>query len=601
MSVMRRDERLAVLTRVAELELAGSTLREACRACGASAKTVKAWRRRYLARGAEGLKAKRRPGRPALREWPAEDVQAIRELYLRTNAAEGKGSMSMAVRIALSKGLLSEGTARALSREMGSKHYIPTSLRRELEIAPAVFRHHRHPRNATLGGAYVPGGTRLASGGERRLRWGERYSFDDGSQNQVVCVPWPWGGTREADRYGIRTCRGQWLVAHDDATSHIDAWVFTLRPRDSYRDPDALSLCWRLMRDVVKPDQVVCEGGVWQSKRALAFHRAAGVEVLNAKGRPHLKLIENWFNRAWTFLSHYPGGQIGRFRGEYERENTLLMRCRSGAVDGRKHFPMLPELLREFDECVEFLNQDRIESDTYGRWVPAERKALDMEQCPRGAIGEDLSLFASPESHKVKVRRGGMVVCRTVSPLGESCPYEFADEALMRLEGQWVRVLFDPYDRPARAAVLAEGRSRDYAPGGVVCEALCMNPPPAADAAWDWEVLKDTVAPRDALRVKKAIAGAVRTEYRALGSGGRRGETEVRGPDGVTQVASGGGAGTAAIGTDGAMVGGTGTEAAALAAMGGERVARPRRRSDATVDEVEALEREASEGLLVRW
>ena len=125
---------------------------------------------------------------------------------------------------------------------MASKHYIPSSLRRELQIAPAVRRHHRHPTNATLAGPYVPGTTRLCHDLSRRLYYGERVSFDDGSQNQIVCVPWPWGGTKEADRYGIRTCRGQWLLAHDDATSSILGWVFTLRPRDSYRDPDAMGL-----------------------------------------------------------------------------------------------------------------------------------------------------------------------------------------------------------------------------------------------------------------------------------------------------------------------------------------------------------------------
>jgi hypothetical protein len=184
------------------------------------------------------LRGPARTGRPPVCEWPAEDVQKIREVYLQTNRGEELGSMSLAVRICKHQGKLSPETHAALSRPAATKHYIPSSLRKELEIAPAVRRHHRHPTNATLGGAYIAGTTRLTDDGTRRLQYGERISFDDGSQNQIVCVPWPWGGTPEADKFGIRTMRGQWLVAHCDGTSTIPAWVFTLRPRDSYRDQE---------------------------------------------------------------------------------------------------------------------------------------------------------------------------------------------------------------------------------------------------------------------------------------------------------------------------------------------------------------------------
>ena len=488
-------------------------------------------------------------GRPPLCDWPAEDVQTIRETYLRTNRGEDAGSMSMAVRICRHQGKLTPETTALLKRPASSKHYIPPSLRKELMISPAVRRHHRHPTNATLSGPYVPGTTRLCTDLSRRLYYGERLSFDDGSQNLIVCVPWPWGGTPEADRYGIRTCRGQWLLAHDDATSAIAAWVFTLRPRDSYRDPDALGLVYRCMRDVVKPDEAVCEGGVWQSKRAQAFHRAAGVRVIDAKGRPHLKLIENWFNRAWTFLSHYPDGQIGRFRAEMQRESDLLMRCRSGAVDGRRHFIMLPDLLREFDECIAFLDQDQVESDLYGKWVPAERRALDLAAHPRGRLEADLSAFAAPEVHVVTVQRGGMVLCKTTCPLGIPHPYEFMDERLAPLERVKVRVLYDPFEPVVCAAIVAERSFGDYKAGDLICMPFCINPPPAPVAEEGWQVLKDVCGLADGIAAKRAMGTAVRTEYRALRQGGRRQLTEIRGPDGA-RLRSDSGAGVA----DGATV-----------------------------------------------
>ena len=439
-------------------------------------------------------------------------------------------SLSHAVRRCVFEGKVSQETAAALRRPSASKHYIPSSLRKQIEIAPSVIRHHRSPKNAALNGVYIPGGTRLASGGERRLRAGERFSVDDGSQNQVVVVPWPYGGSKEADKFGHRTCRGQWLVVHDDATGRVVAWMFTLRPRDSYRDADAMSIVYRAARDVCRPSQMVIEGGVWQSKRAKSFYQASGIEPLNAKGRPHLKLIENWFGRAWTFLSVFENGQIGRYRGEYQRENELLTKARAGSIDARQYFPMLPDLLREFDSCVEFLDQDPVESREYGTWIPRERWAHDMSEHPRECLDDSLAPYAAPESHDVKVRRGGMVVCSTTCPLGIRMPYSFAHEDLAKLEGRKVRVLYDPFEPEIRAAIFEHKTNKP------ICVATCLNPPPAPVADLDYEIMRDYAATAGAVHMKKAMGNAVRSEYRALGSGGRKKVSEQRGPEGVARV-----------------------------------------------------------------
>lgn len=470
-------------------------------------------------------------GRPAVRDWPAEDVQTIREVALRTNRGDELISLSHAVRRCVFEGRVSEETAAVLKRPAATKHYIPKSLRDQLEISPSVIRHHRNPRNARLSGVYVPGSTRLSADGTRRLYAGERMSYDDGSQNQIVVVPWPYGGSKEADKFGHRTCRGQWLVAHDDATSMITGWTFTLRPRDSYRDADSLGLMFRVARDVCKPTEAVVEGGTWQSIRAKAFFEAAGITVRDAKGRPHLKLIENWFGKAWTHLSENEDGQIGRFRGEYERENKLLMRARAGAIDATEHFPSLPQLLRELEECVNFYNQDPVESKEYGKWVPVERWNEDMLQHPRAALGNDLAPYAAPESHEVTVRRGGMVVCNTMCPLGIASTYSFAHEDLMPLEGQKVRVMYDPFEDPVRAAIVNLKTRKP------VCIATCMNPPPAPVADLGWDIFRNDSAAYEAIRLKKAMANAVRTEYRALGNGRRGAQvSEVRGPEGVNRI-----------------------------------------------------------------
>jgi len=519
---------------------AGGIAEHQAAAAGVSYPTVyrdrEAWSRAQASGNPRDFLPGKTTGRRPVCDWPAEDVQTIRGIYLNTNRGEDLGSMSMAVRIAKHRKMLSPVTAAALDRPYASKHHIPKSLRRELQIAPSVIRHARHPRNAALSGPYVPGTTRLTLDLSRRLYYGERPSFDDGSQNQIVCVPWPWGGSKEADRFGIRTMRGQWLVAHDDATSAILAWTFTMRPRDSYRDADAMGLVYRMCRDVVKPNEVVCEGGVWQSKRALSFYRTAGIRVIDAKGRPRLKLIENWWNRAWTFLSHYPDGQIGRFRGEMQRENDILMKCRAGTVDGREHFVMLPDLLREFDDCIRFLDTDPIESDTYERWTPAERRAIDQADHPRGTLTMDLSAYAAPESHIVTVQRGGMVQCRTHCPLGMPYQYEFSGDALTPLEGSKVRVLYDPFEPIIKAAVIAEQEVKDCKPGDLICSLVCINPPPLPIASEGWQVAKDPYGLLAGMDAKRAIGQAVRMEYRALRDGNRKAMSELRGPDGMQRT-----------------------------------------------------------------
>jgi len=529
---------------------------EIAQATGLSVPTLWRWlkrRERFDAGDGSALGRGKSSGRPPVCRWSAEDVQAIRETYIKTNLADERGSMSHAVRrlvfedrTAPAAGCrrLSAEALTVLGRRMNSKHYIPRSLRRQLEISPSTFRYHRNPREAALAGPYVPGGTRLASGGSRRLWAGERKSYDDGSQNQVIWYPWPYGGDRCSDKFGVRCGRGQWLVAHDDATGRITSWTFTLRPRDSYRDPDAMGLVYRDARDTGRPDEAVLEGGAWQSRRALAFHQAAGIRIIDAKGRPHMKLIENWWNRAWTHLSVYDRGQIGRFRGEYQRENELLVSCRSGAEDPRKHFAGLQELLREFESCVSFLDHDPLESRQYGTWIPVERWDADVAAHPRPSLSPDLAPFAAPESHVVTIRRGGMVVCNVTCPLGIPTPYTFAHEELMPFEGEKVRVLFDPFEPIIRAAIILDRDSALAKGGDLLCTVGCMNPPPLPIAAEGWAIERDSAGLAEALSAKKAIAKAVRTEYRAAGSGGRRGVamSETRGPGGVERIEFEGGA-----------------------------------------------------------
>lgn len=45
-----------------------------------------------------------------------------------------------------------------------------------------------------------------------------------------MCVPWPWGGDKCSDRYGVRVGRFQLLCGVDDASHYCPAFQFTMRP-----------------------------------------------------------------------------------------------------------------------------------------------------------------------------------------------------------------------------------------------------------------------------------------------------------------------------------------------------------------------------------
>jgi hypothetical protein len=257
-----------------------------------------------------------------------------------------------------------------------------------------------------------------------------------------------------------------------------------------------------------------------------------------------MKLIENWWGRAWTHLSVFDGGQIGRFRGEMERENALLVACREGRDDPRKWFPSLQDLLREFEACVSFIDHDPIESKQYGTWVPMERWDADIAAHPRAGLSTELAPFAAPESHVVTVRNAGMVVCNVTDPLGIPTLYTFASDEMVPFEGQKVRVLFDPFEPVIKAAIILNETNGLAKAGDLLAMATCMNPPPLPIASEGWAIVRDPAGLSDALAEKKAIAKAVRTEYRAAAAIGGRATrlSEIRTPDGVERIEISGGA-----------------------------------------------------------
>jgi hypothetical protein len=474
-------------------------------------------------------------GRPPLAVPTAEDVRALQAEYLRSNRNGDAGSKTLAARWLAQGGQLSKETSMAILKERSSKHTLTRKIRDAMHVIPQLTGIHRAPKNEKLNGMYCPGALRMARGGEERLRGGERQSWDDGSINMLTCVPWPWGGDRCSDKFGVRVGRFQLLAGIDDGTDFCPGFSFVMRAAQSYRAPDAMAACYRIWRDTYRPDSVMFEGGAWQSGVAKRFLETAGIGLQSAKGRPHEKLIENYWNRLWSPLS-LQDGQIGRYRGEMERENAEFMRVRDGRVDPRNLFPDLQVVTTGIARAMGYLNQEPVESKIYGKWVPAHRHAADLEEKPRQPLERSLAWLVAPEQHERIVRRN-MAVCRVMSPFGVTFPYHFAARELTELEGARVRVCFDPWDSPLRATIVLGQDWHGRKAGEIVTHyAECLNSAPeiAERAAGDLEIGCDTSALDRSIKMRRAVWQALRTEYRAIGADGKRQiatETEIKMPD----------------------------------------------------------------------
>jgi hypothetical protein len=383
---------------------------------------------------------------------------------------------------------------------------------------------------------------------DRRLYAGERMSSDDGSINFMVCVPWPWGGCRCSDKFGVKVGRFQLLATNDDASDFLPSWTYTIRASQAYRAEDVCGALGRLWRDVAKPDVAVLERGVWESTRVTALLAGAGVEI-HRTYQPRQKLIEGVFNRLWTLLSAMPG-QIGRYRGEMERENKLLAAAQAGSLDPRTAFVELPVAIAALEQAIAFHNRTPIESKHYGKWVPETRWREDLAAHPRPRLDASLAYLWAPEVRTWTVRRacvGGMVE----QPLGVSLPSHWWAPELLDAEGRKATVHFDPWEThaPATITLTEDWPVKGWRAGRVLATGVpCLEDLPtiSRDAANAIAVTSGDGDISGALHRAKVMRTTLRSivlrEYRALAADGSRArrETEVRAPstpDAITTTA----------------------------------------------------------------
>lgn len=496
-----------------------------------------------------GAQPQKDHGRPTvgLTEIEADE---LRRRYVVSNRARGVGSMTYAARSAAKdpESILSADVRDAILSARSSKHTLPTAVRRACRgiSGDGAVADYRHKDTRRLGGMYTPGMLRmvqLPDGSMRRLLAGERQSWDDASINFCVAIPWPKNvGDKCADRWGCRAARFQLLAGIDDAWDYCVGWGYVIRHQDSYRAADVVATVGHAWRQA-KPNSVMFEGGAWQAQRTIDFLAQAGVTMISARGRPHNKLIEGYWNRLWTPMSEKSDGQIGRYRGEMARENDLLMQCQRGSLDPRRVFPDLEQALQVISESIEFLQGEPVESAHYGNWVPVERYQAEIaERISAGeitALTADYGHLVARERHERTVHRE-MVRCAALSPIGDMRPYHFALHSPL-FAGAPVWVAFDPFESRVTAHISLARRWKDFPAGHVIdARAECMDSyPQISHQSGVWMLgYADGFAASE--RAKRLANATVRRELRNLGLDGRRvaGKTEFSGPQGVIEGVS---------------------------------------------------------------
>jgi len=349
-------------------------------------------------------------------------------------------------------------------------------------------------------------------------------------------VEWPWGGDPCSDRFGVRLMRGQLLVQIDVASLRVLSFDLVARRQDSYRADDIWAWMGRGYRDIGLPRIAErMERGVWEA-RTIKGHapklrdggeieeghtpsearvgglQALGIHIVRSYS-PLTKIIENRFNRVQAVQSLIRG-QLGRRRGEMERQNRLWMRCRDGREDPRTHFVSHAEAAELIERGFAWLNTEPVEGRVYNG-VPDERwhQAVSGDRKLKTLSDEQSWLFAR-ERREVAIRRGLVQARVEGKTFFYSNPERFAELG----SGHPVTIYFDPY-QPTTPAVIVDAKAGAGA-GRVLCVAESVQEVPQFRLTDEQNSLN---AADSGHARRRAFSEAVRTEYRSIGLGGRKG------------------------------------------------------------------------------
>lgn len=459
----------------------------------------------------------------------ADELACVKEIFIQLDESEARGrglgsSKVTAYRLAAkSEDPRISDTFRAVVLQRNRKS-VPPSWERLLETTASVIARSRDSRTTTAHYITTPRGRTYVdeAGQEIPMRAGTIFEADDGTLNFYAWIPWPFGGDKCSDKFGVRLGRWQLLAVVDARWEMCVAFDIVARDRSSYRGEDSAALIGRTMLEVGKPELWRLERGSWESKSVRGALDLCQQRVQNAWHSKQKSAVERFFDRLWTPASLIPG-HVGRDQARAKQMTELALACQDGRHDPRKHFISLDDATSRVIGAIQFINSEPIESRSgWGRWIPQERFESQMSEQPAPVLDESYRVFFAREQ-RVWTVRGCIVGGAVTGPLLKF-PVYFQHEALWEFEGCKVKAFFDPYTSEVTGTLVLQDDWRGYKAGHIIATDIpaLELPPQFVLAADGWAGAEDQ---QRQLAVRKAIAKAVRTEmwnYR----GGRR--TEAR-------------------------------------------------------------------------
>jgi hypothetical protein len=263
----------------------------------------------------------------------------------------------------------------------------------------------------------------------RPLRAGDIYISDDMSRNKPFWFELPehdritrqGRGDKLAAKHGVAI--GRQTLCTIDATGKVLGISLIGCARDAYNAADVLRHFRQIYTVNGKPSLAhTLEKGVWASdaidgtsvvcdndeKARLIGHLSQlGFEVQHAHTSEGKALIETFFNHFQKFQSGIAAGvDIGRFRGENERQTKLIQRVQAGTLHprdaGLEHISEAMENdIAAMNKCN---NREKFGRIQYG--VPEQRWIVDTSKHPlRKLLPSENGVFM-PTKLETKIREG---------------------------------------------------------------------------------------------------------------------------------------------------------------------------------------------------
>jgi transposase len=395
-----------------------------------------------------------------------------------------------------------------LNPNRSSKHKLPPSMRKAVELNLNLKNAHRGPRRLSLKGIWTPRFLDILPG--------DVFSSDDTTPIYAWWVPWV-----ECKEYpfGKKVMQGQLLPVIDVGGQAVITNVLIARETSSYRASDIWHLFghtheeiglprlgWQLERgsweaNIIRGVDVeyrVESCGPHQAPEVTAERRIGGLRQLPTNITkwhedklqgvpfpktlqtwtsflPKSKSIEGWFNRSQT-LEGTLWGALGRDqqRQPFEKAKKVFEACKRGAADPGLHFLSQTELLQQLNARIGYLNHEPMEGEVF--------KGIPMQKFERSVA--DYPLYQMPEELKYLYRRewtvgtvtGGWARVRLTDPAGDRYSlFYIHPEFFAEMEGKQVAIYYDRdnFEQPAQIVAASDFfvKGTRYQPGDFVCSA----------------------------------------------------------------------------------------------------------------------------------